>query len=59
MPIDDVSGRIEHKNGLVLSTLDQQAEARFILSQRGLRPLALVAALRVAQFACDRRHQTG
>ena len=59
MPTDDVSRRIEHENGLVLHPLHQQAEARFMLPQRGLRPLALAAALHVAQFAGDRRHQTG
>jgi hypothetical protein len=57
IPTHDVSRRIEHENGLVLHPLDQQAEARLVLPQRGLRPLALAAALHVAQFAFDRRDQ--
>jgi hypothetical protein len=32
---------------------------RFVLPQRGLRPSVLAAVLHVAQFALDRRDQTG
>jgi hypothetical protein len=39
--------------------LDQQANMRFGRPQCDLRPLALAAALHVAQFAGDRRDQTG
>src|SRR5919108_451204 len=59
IPTHDVSRRIEHENGLVLHPLNQQAEARLVLPQRGLHPLALAAALHVAQFAFERRDQPG